>query len=241
MHFLPFSLPSTLILGDDDVDRLQMKQREGDEHFLRLLPLSKQSPDTECFFDYVCFLSKCIQRLQVIKMLLLVIALFLICWGPRLIFNVVVKLELQSYTTTTYTVRVASYLLSFIHSALNPFVYGLMSSTFRNIIFKSCAGRNRTREPDSCAASGRIVVGSGSKLASGTWAGDEIIDDDEASGVRVSAVTAGRRRLLGIPHASSPTPDVRMCNLSRHSRDFDPRERSFSQATVLSVAPMDVS
>lgn len=197
--------------------------------------VGKHEPhDAKCFFDYVCFLCP---RVQVIKMLLLVIALFLICWGPRLIFNVVVKLELQSYTSTTYTIRVASYLLSFIHSALNPFVYGLMSSTFRNIIFKSCAGRDRANTAESCGASGRVVVGGGSsKLASGTWAGEELVDDDGAD-ARVPAA-GGRRRLL---HAASPTQDLRMCNLSRLSRDFDPRERSSSQATVLTVAPMDVS
>ena len=114
-------------------------------------------------------------------MLLLVIALFLVCWGPRLIFNVIVKLGLQGYGTSTYNIRIASYLLSFVHSALNPFVYGLMSSTFRNIILKSCAGgtpNDATNGPESCGVSGRLIVG---KLASvpvgsvaGTWADNEL-------------------------------------------------------------------
>ena len=206
---------------DDDVDRTANGTSCRSKH--------------KCFFLLLCLL---FVYVQVIKMLLLVIALFLICWGPRLIFNIVVKLELQSHGPTTYTIRVASYLLSFIHSALNPFVYGLMSSTFRNIVFKSCAGRNRSNGAESCGASGRVVIGGSiSKLASGTWAGDEVVDDD---GVDVR-VAGGRRRLLDLPSSTSPTQDMRMSNLCRQSRGCDPRERSFSQATVLTVAPMDVS
>ena len=182
-------------------------------------------------------------------MLLLVIALFLVCWGPRLLFNVIVKLELQSYTKLTYTIRVASHLLSFIHSALNPFVYGLMSSTFRNIVFKSCAGkRRRTRCPDSCGASGRLVMCGSGKLASGTWAVDELVDDDvtDTKGVETSA----RHHLLDLPSTSSLKMETRQLGHqltpdSRHdprsSLCCDPRERSSSQATVVTVAPIDAT
>ncbi|CAG2178945.1 unnamed protein product, partial [Oppiella nova] len=72
-------------------------------------------------------------RKQVIKMLLLIVILFMLCWGPRLVMNVLIKLGLQSFSHSAYTARIACYLLSFIHSALNPFVYGLMSSNFRRM------------------------------------------------------------------------------------------------------------
>jgi len=71
-------------------------------------------------------------------MLLLVIILFLLCWGPRLVMNLLIKLGIKSYTQITYTTRVACYLLSFIHSALNPFVYGFMSTNFRRMMFHPC-------------------------------------------------------------------------------------------------------
>lgn len=52
--------------------------------------------------------------------------------------NVIIKMGIESYDNLTYTARIGCYLLSFIHSALNPFVYGLMSSNFREMILKSC-------------------------------------------------------------------------------------------------------
>lgn len=174
-------------------------------------------------------------------MLLLVIILFLVCWGPRLLFNVCVKLGLQTFTNTTYTIRVASYLLSAIHSALNPFVYGLMSSTFRSIVFKSCMGRNRTNGPESCGMSGRIVAGS--KIASGTWAVDEMVEDD-ATDIKVG-VTDAKKRLLDTSANVQQQPlkggqQSMLRNPSKlHQRTpaSDVRERSSSQSTVLTVAP----
>ncbi|XP_054166077.1 allatostatin-A receptor-like [Oppia nitens] len=82
-------------------------------------------------------------RKQVIKMLVLIVMLFMLCWGPRLVINVLIKLGLQSFSHSAYTARIACYLLSFIHSALNPFVYGLMSSNFRQMICHSCKKSNR--------------------------------------------------------------------------------------------------
>lgn len=64
-------------------------------------------------------------------MLLFIVILFNICWGPRLVFNVIKSTGLGNFTNTAYSARVYFYLLSFIHSALNPFVYGFMSSNFR--------------------------------------------------------------------------------------------------------------
>ncbi|KAK2718910.1 galanin receptor 2b-like isoform X2 [Artemia franciscana] len=82
-------------------------------------------------------------RKQVIKMLILVIALFLLCWGPRLIFNVIVKSGLEAYTKTVYYLRVTVYLLPFIHSCLNPVIYTLMSSNFRRVMLRTCRRRKR--------------------------------------------------------------------------------------------------
>ncbi|KAF0298511.1 Galanin receptor type 2 [Amphibalanus amphitrite] len=74
----------------------------------------------------VCFLIG-----QVIKMLLLVIALFLICWGPRLIMDVILKVGLETYSRESYAMRIAFFLMPFIHACINPFVYCFMSKNFQ--------------------------------------------------------------------------------------------------------------
>lgn len=70
-------------------------------------------------------------------MLILVIILFMGCWGPRLFINAIIKYGLRSYNHTAYEARFVCYLLSFVHSCLNPIVYSLMSSNVRQIIFRS--------------------------------------------------------------------------------------------------------
>ena len=56
-------------------------------------------------------------------MLILVVLLFLICWGPRLILNSLIKWGLKSYDPTVYQLRIAFYLMPFIHSCINPIIY----------------------------------------------------------------------------------------------------------------------
>lgn len=86
-------------------------------------------------------------RKQVIKMLILVVILFLLCWGPRLIKNVIFNLShSRSFSLFEQILFYSSELLPFVHSSLNPFVYGLMSRRFRNFIFRSCVGGNSSTE-----------------------------------------------------------------------------------------------
>ena len=65
-------------------------------------------------------------------MLILIVLLFLVCWGPRLTMEVVIKCCLQQFNHITYALRIVFYLLPFIHSGINPIVYILMSTKFRN-------------------------------------------------------------------------------------------------------------
>jgi len=68
-------------------------------------------------------------------MLILVIVLFLICWGPKLILAIFLKLavifKLDVYSTTWYNLRVTFSLIPFIHSCINPIIYSFMSKNFR--------------------------------------------------------------------------------------------------------------
>uniref|UniRef100_T1J9Y4 G-protein coupled receptors family 1 profile domain-containing protein n=1 Tax=Strigamia maritima TaxID=126957 RepID=T1J9Y4_STRMM len=77
-------------------------------------------------------------RYPVIKMLILVILLFLVCWGPRVIMQILIKHGLTFYSPIIYSIRVACMQLPFVHSCLNPIIYSLMSSNFRRMILQSC-------------------------------------------------------------------------------------------------------
>ncbi|CAG7726589.1 unnamed protein product [Allacma fusca] len=74
-------------------------------------------------------------RKQVIKMLILVIVLFLVSWGPKLIFAMIIKLAyamgISIYTQKIYVGRVVFGLIPFIHSCINPIIYSFMSKNFR--------------------------------------------------------------------------------------------------------------
>lgn len=69
-------------------------------------------------------------------MLILVVLLFLICWGPRLVMEIIIKCCLSVFNNVTYVLRIAFYLSPFVHSCLNPIVYGFMSTKFRRRMFR---------------------------------------------------------------------------------------------------------
>lgn len=75
---------------------------------------------------------------QVIKMLILVIILFLICWGSRLSMEISIKVGLDNYSREMYALRIVINLLPYIHSCINPFIYSLMSKNFRRSMRRRC-------------------------------------------------------------------------------------------------------
>lgn len=64
-------------------------------------------------------------------MLILVVVLFLICWGSRLSMEILIKVGLDTFSQEMYYLRIVINLLPFVHSCLNPFIYSLMSKNFR--------------------------------------------------------------------------------------------------------------
>ena len=99
-------------------------------------------------------------------MLILVIVLFLICWGPKLIFPIGLELANTLGYTTYYTqqwyfVRVIFNLIPFVHSCINPLIYSFMSKNFRRSMQRQlhrfcaffgckcfkCGGTNRNSIP----------------------------------------------------------------------------------------------
>lgn len=61
---------------------------------------------------------------QVIKMLILVIVLFMLCWGPKIILDVWRGARSDGlFTRHAYNLQVFFGLLPFVHSCLNPVIY----------------------------------------------------------------------------------------------------------------------
>ncbi|XP_045104581.1 allatostatin-A receptor-like isoform X2 [Portunus trituberculatus] len=83
-------------------------------------------------------------RKQVIKMLILVIILFMACWGPKIVFFVFQKngFSQESFKPLVYNMRICLGLLPFIHSCLNPIIYSFMSTNFGRMVRRTCAREN---------------------------------------------------------------------------------------------------
>ena len=68
-------------------------------------------------------------------MLVCVVALFLLCWGPRFVLEFLLKLHLESFfTPTVYWIRVGVFLLPFLHAIINPFIYLVMCKNIREAV-----------------------------------------------------------------------------------------------------------
>ena len=75
-------------------------------------------------------------------MLMVVVLLYAICWGPLLIISIFIRFGLLGeFSLTTYYLSVVSHILAFTNSTVNPVVYGFMSRNFRRTVvtaLKSC-------------------------------------------------------------------------------------------------------
>lgn len=79
---------------------------------------------------------------QVIKMLILVVSLFVLCWAPILILNVLTAFGGVSTLNYSYLkpLRTCFHLLSYLNSCVNPLVYGFMSRSFRGSFREALLG-----------------------------------------------------------------------------------------------------
>lgn len=66
-------------------------------------------------------------------MLIIIVLLFAVCWGPILLDNVLVAFGLvdQLHMGDLMYMRIAFNLMSYANSCVNPIVYGFMSKNFR--------------------------------------------------------------------------------------------------------------
>ncbi|XP_066947021.1 galanin receptor 2a-like [Macrobrachium rosenbergii] len=70
-------------------------------------------------------------RKQVIKMLIVVVILFLLCWGPTIVMEICINLGFQKFDQIFYSFNIGFKLLPFIHCCINPIIYCFMSKNFR--------------------------------------------------------------------------------------------------------------
>ncbi|XP_032946677.1 galanin receptor type 2 isoform X1 [Rhinolophus ferrumequinum] len=100
---------------------------------------------------------------KVTRMIIIVAALFCLCWLPHHALILCVWFGRFPLTRATYALRILSHLVSYANSCVNPIVYALVSKHFRKGFRKICAGLLR-RDPSR--ASGRVCV-----VAQGTRSG----------------------------------------------------------------------
>ena len=72
--------------------------------------------------------------IQVVLMLIVVVDLFVVCWTPVLVNNVLVAFQVIDYLSigVLKPLRMTFHLMSYANSCLNPFVYAFMSKNFRD-------------------------------------------------------------------------------------------------------------
>lgn len=93
-------------------------------------------------FEFICCIHLNVFKavfnsfLKVVKMLVWIVILFILCWFPIHIFNIIVWFSPPKLKTDTHhMIYVFTYFfchfLSMSHSFINPFVYGFMSENFK--------------------------------------------------------------------------------------------------------------
>ena len=83
-------------------------------------------------------------------MLIVVVVLFLLCWGPKIIIDTLIVLQKQIFSQEFYALQIVFTLLQFIHCCINPIIYCFMSNNFRKsmsrVFGKSCCSPNMCKK-----------------------------------------------------------------------------------------------
>lgn len=109
-----------------------------------------------CFF-YVCMLVRLWRgarpsaesrrgRRRVTRLVLVVVGVFAVCWCPIQVILVSKSLNVYPLTSATIMVQIASHILAYTNSCVNPILYAFLSDSFRQAFRKIIYCRPR---PDS--------------------------------------------------------------------------------------------
>ena len=64
-------------------------------------------------------------------MLIVVVLLFILCWGPNIVTEALIGLGKQIFSQEFYAVQNLFTVLQFVHCCINPIIYCFMSKSFR--------------------------------------------------------------------------------------------------------------
>ncbi|XP_055886243.1 pyroglutamylated RF-amide peptide receptor-like [Biomphalaria glabrata] len=146
------------------------------------------------------------EKMKVIRMLIVVVVLFAVCWGPILINNLLVSVRFLNNLNEGHLkpLRIALFLLSYLNSSLNPLVYGFMSSHFRRgfreaICVFSRAPGSRLYRPgranNSCYLNSDCpsIIRTGTVRLSPVTEQVQIMDEEDMTHSPVGSVRYGRK------------------------------------------------
>lgn len=79
---------------------------------------------------------------QVVRMLIVVVIIFVLCWTPILVINVLTAFKIMPLLNygSLKAIKTTFHLLSYANSCVNPIIYGFMSQNFRASFKAACFG-----------------------------------------------------------------------------------------------------
>ncbi len=68
---------------------------------------------------------------RVVKMVLIVVVIFVLCWLPIHVILVLRALKMYATTPASITVQIVAHILAYANSCVNPILYAFLSEPFR--------------------------------------------------------------------------------------------------------------
>lgn len=76
---------------------------------------------------------------RVTRLVIVVVIIFAVCWGPIQIVLLMKSLKLYELTTANIVIQIASHVLAYVNSCVNPILYAFLSENFRKAFRKLIA------------------------------------------------------------------------------------------------------